>query len=321
LASLLSVILLCNAQAQQTQKRRQQTQPPGGYYLPKATFPSYAGSAGMVPGSSNYGSAGAQGDGTGYGGTQPGYNPGQMQQELPKYNGLHLDGSMSHGQGSVAPYDAGEPRLSGALIRWDPRRFPLRIWISEGKKLPDVPWEVISQDRPRRVYDMLADASSLNALPAAPGWDWHMNEWAANGFEKWRQLEQERVISYVFVDDPTKADVLVFFTDHFQGADGPGGTSVHGLTSGQAFTADQVAEKARLGQRFWPLVMELKVSPDARRMTGDACHEFGHALGIKAHSEYNNDIMYANRIVDDPSGSDFATLRALYKQTPKYWHY
>ncbi|HEY9789881.1 MAG TPA: matrixin family metalloprotease [Candidatus Obscuribacterales bacterium] len=320
MASWLSVTLLCNVQAQQAQRRRQQTQPPSGYYLPKATFPSYAGSAGVAPGSNNFPSSGASGD-TGYGGASPSYSQGQMQQDLPKYNGLHLDGSMSRAQGSVAPYDAGEPRLGGALIRWDSRRFPLRIWISEGKKLPDVPWDAISQDRPRRVYDMLADARSLNALPAAPGWDWHMNEWTANGFEKWRPLEQQGVISYVFVDDPTKADVLVFFTEHFTGADGPGGTSVHGLTSGQAFTAEQVAQKTRLGDRPWPLVMELKVSPDERRLTGDAAHEFGHALGIKAHSEYNNDIMYANRIVDDPSGSDFATLRNLYKQTPKYWHY
>lgn len=247
---------------------------------------------------------------------------GQPRSDLPVMNGLHLDGAVGRAPGVVQVYDAGEPSLNGALVRWDVRRFPLKVWISEGKKLPDVPWEQITQDRVPRVLNMLeTDPKSLDALPAAPGWDWHMNEWAANGFEMWRSLEQQGVLSYAFVDDPTKADVMVFFTDHFMGADGPGGTTVRGQTYGQVFTAQQVSDKIRLGQRPRPIVMELKISNDERRLTGDAAHEFGHALGIKAHSPYNNDIMYVNRIVDEPSPSDFATVKDLYKRTPQYWYF
>jgi Matrixin len=319
-------------ESQQPQKRRQ-TQAPTGNMLPKATFPSYAGSAGGVPGygmQPSYGGAAQQG-GSGIGvhlsdyqnqsgiGSAPvsGANPA-----LPAYAGVHLDGSVSRPAGAVSVYDPGEPTLNMATVRWDTRHFPLRVWISEGKKLPEVPWETITQDRVPRVVELLKDSGAgLNALPAAPGWTPELNDAAADGFERWRGMENEGVVRYGFVDDPNKADVLVFFTEHFMGGDGPGGTSVHGQTYGQVFTAQQLSDKIRLGQRSVPVVIELKIE-DVSRLSADAAHEFGHALGIKAHSPYYDDLMYVNRsTAERPTESDKATLRWLYKQTPKYWYY
>jgi predicted Zn-dependent protease len=148
-----------------------------------------------------------------------------------------------------------------------------------------------------------------------------MNEMVATGFEQWRELENEGVIKFGFVDSPQNADILVFFTDRFVGAAGPGGTDVHALTMGQVFTGEQVTQKIARGEPVVPIVMELKVNEDAARLQADAAHEFGHALGIKAHSPYREDIMYENRIVDVLSPSDKATLRKLYRTIPRYWYY
>jgi hypothetical protein len=189
------------------------------------------------------------------------------------------------------------------------------------------------------------ERTSLDMLPQAAGWLPEMNEWAATGFEMWKDMEREGVVSYGYVDNPNQADVLVFFTDRFAGAEGPGGTSVNGQTYGQVFTAQQIADKTRLGQRTVPVVMELKVPftakaaprlPDGSEMqaapnidetaqvnfTANAAHEFGHALGIKAHSPYMDDLMYVNRnLARQPSASDKATLRLLYRKLPQYWYF
>jgi predicted Zn-dependent protease len=207
-----------------------------------------------------------------------------------------------------------------ALVRWDKKRFPLKVWISEGKKLPEVPWEVITQDRVPRVSEMLKNPQSLEALPTAPGWKPEMNDTAANGFEEWRQ-DKTPPVPFGFVPDPTDADILVFFTDRFAGSDGPGGTSVHGQTYGQLFTTEQYHQKLQMRQPKVPVIIELRVNEELEKFQADAAHEFGHALGIKAHSPFRQDLMYVNRMVETPSPADLATLRALYTQTPKYWYY
>jgi predicted Zn-dependent protease len=53
-------------------------------------------------------------------------------------------------------------------------------------------------------------------------------------------------------------------------------------------------------------------------MIGASAHEFGHALGIKAHSPYRDDIMHENRIVNQLSPADKTTIRNLYRSKPAY---
>jgi Matrixin len=259
---------------------------------------------------------------------------------LPSVNGVHLsDDGQPRRPGDPQLYDPGEEDLKGALVRWNERCFPLKVWISDGRHLQDVSWETIKQDRVPRVMSMLQnDPRGFGQLPEVDGWRNEFAEAAADGFERWRDMEKLGVVRYGFVDYPEQADIMVFFTNQFVGADGPGGTTVRGQTYGMDFTPQQVTDKLKLGQKTVPVVIELRVpqvivrhdqnAADVpvdevalERLRGDAAHEFGHALGIKKHSEDFHDLMYVNRMVPAPSEADKNTLKWLYSRVPNYWHY
>jgi hypothetical protein len=262
-------------------------------------------------------------------------------QQLPAVNGLHLsDDGQDRPPGAAQWYDPGEEDLHGGLVRWNERCFPLKVWISDGRHLPDVPWDMLKQDRVPRVISMLQqDPAGFSQLQQIDGWRDEFAQATADGFERWRDLEKLGVVRYGFVDYPQQADIMVFYTNQFVGGDGAGGTSVHGQTYGMDFTSQQVADKLRLGQKTVPVVIELKISPQMRpsrdengnevpidemlleRLRGDAAHEFGHALGIKKHSGDRHDLMYVNRMVPAPSEADRNTLKWLYSRAPNYWHY
>src|SRR5579883_610890 len=193
-AMLISLLLSWVSLTSLYAKQRQQTQPPK-YYLPKAGFPAYAQAGGI---------------GVGGGRTVPSANGTS---DLPVVKGLHLDDGLDRKAGSgILPYNPGEPKLQMAWVRWDSRRFPLRIWISEGKQLPPVAWECLADDRLQRVPSMLKNPKSFASLQQASGWKPEMNDSIADGFELWRDMEKEGVIKFGFVDSPVGADILVFFT-------------------------------------------------------------------------------------------------------------
>lgn len=161
------------------------------------------------------------------------------------------------------------------------------------------------------------------ALPTVKGWTPTANEMVANGFEQWREFENEGLISFGFVEDPREAQILVFFTDRFAGSEGPGGTSTHGMTIARMLPANEIkAWEAKNGRQHpqWPIVMELVIGEDLGKLQAEAAHEFGHALGIKAHSPYREDLMHENRIVELLSPNDKATIRWLYKQNTPYMY-
>jgi predicted Zn-dependent protease len=110
---------------------------------------------------------------------------------------------------------------------------------------------------------------------------------------------------------------VIFFADAFRDADAPGGIMVGGNTAAQVYPYSQ-AKQMKIGQK--PVVIELStlVNNTASKMQGASAHEFGHALGIKAHSPFREDIMYADRIVDHLSGADKATIRYLYHSQPQW---
>ena len=64
--------------------------------------------------------------------------------------------------------------------------------------------------------------------------------------------------------------------------------------------------------------MSTLVNQAPEKMIAASAHEFGHALGIKAHSPYRDDIMHENRIVTSLSEADKATIRALYRSKPAF---
>lgn len=241
---------------------------------------------------------------------------------LPGAGGVHLNEGMDRRGNSAEVYNPGEKNLGMKLVRWDPRHMPLRVWVSPGKKLPEEPFSELIAHRPDEVRDiLLSNPQSFYSLPQCPGWTPQMGQAAINGIEQWKELQNEGVIAFEFVDNPALAQIMVFWVDRFIDASGPGGNNVHGNTCATAFDVQAVRNaESRDGRpaQGAPVVIELRVNPDTEKLQGDSAHEFGHALGIKEHSPYRQDIMYLNRMVSLLSPADKATLRWLYKQPLQY---
>ncbi len=272
-----------------------QNRPKRGPVLPKATFqtrsPRYLPDA--KQGSANYGS----------------------QITTP---GLHLTGGENRTKATLAkPYNPGEPSLRMALVRWTAEKMPLRIWISPGIELPKLPFAQLQQQRVDEVFQRLQSEDPFGDCTIAKGWEEQTNYQVAAGIEQWRQFEHEGLIKFGFTQDPREAQVLVFFTDSFPDSGGPGGLNVAGNTCAQLFTP---AQTQLPNYRQKPVVIELStmINHTPERMMGASAHEFGHALGIKEHSPYRDDLMYVDRIVTGLSAGDKATFRLLYKTKPQY---
>ncbi len=233
--------------------------------------------------------------------------------------GVHLTpGGQRTARNAREPYNPGEPKLDMALVRWPRNKMPLKIWISPGLQLPQIPFEQLPETRVETVFQMLQqEENPFSELSTAPGWTEQTNYQIAAGIEQWRQFEAEGLLRFGFTTDPREAQIFVFFTDQFEGASGPGGTNVGALTCAQLFTPSQVLLP---NFRQKPVIMEFstRVNYLPEKMQGSATHEFGHALGIKAHSPYRDDIMYENNVVFSLSEGDKATIRMLYRTEPKY---
>ncbi|MDZ4835027.1 MAG: matrixin family metalloprotease [Candidatus Melainabacteria bacterium] len=266
--------------------------------LPKAGFQRFSGN---LPGSASPGAGIGSISGTGL--TSP---------------GVHLTSGMERtARNAREPYNPGEPKLNMALVRWPRNKMPLKIWISPGLQLPQLPFEQLPDTRVETVFQMMQNENPFAELTAAPGWTEQNNYQVAAGIEQWRQFETEGLLRFGFTTNPQEAQIMVFFNDNFQGAAGPGGTNVGALTCAQLFTPEQVL----LPQfRQKPVIMEFstRVNHLPEKMQSSATHEFGHALGIKAHSPYRDDIMNENNVVFSLSEGDKATIRLLYKTEPKF---
>lgn len=237
---------------------------------------------------------------------------------LPSASGVHLSPGLNRAPNAPAElYNPGEPSLNMSLVRWEQKKMPLLIWISPGLKLPDCPFEEIPATRVDTVFEMLQQPDPFAGLEVAAGWTPEVNYVVAAGIEEWREFESEGLFSFGFTDDPRKAHILVFFTDMFREAASPGGISVGGITSAQIYPYEQ-AQQMKIAQK--PVVIELStmINSTENKMRGASAHEFGHALGIKAHSPYREDLMYVDRIVEELSPVDKAVIRYLYRRTPAY---
>ncbi len=238
---------------------------------------------------------------------------------LPHVSGVHLSEGQDRPANSPAEvYNPGEPAAHYQLVRWDDnKKMHLKVWISPGLKLPDVSFDELQSIRVDEVKDLLNSPTPLQGLTVAPGWDEHTNDVVAAGIEQWQEFEKEGLFVIRFVDDPRQANILVFFTDSFKDTNTVGGVAIGGNTSAQIYPIAQ-ARSVNILQK--PVVIELStmVNRSDERMEGAAAHEFGHALGIKAHSDKRQDIMFADRIVMYLSPSDKATIRYLYHQPPAW---
>ena len=238
---------------------------------------------------------------------------------LPSGAGLSLQEGMDRPRGAPAEvYNPGEPSLGHKLVRWEPRFMPLRVWISPGKKLKDEAISIINQNRPQEVLALLRSDPALSSLEQCSNWNPEMSSAAAVGIEQWKEFQNEGLLAFDFVDDPSQANILLFWTDGFTGDEGVGGVSTGGNTVAVLYDAKEVhAKEALAGGRplqGTPVIIELRAADSFDKLQARAAHEFGHALGIKAHSPYNQDLMCVNGIAKQLSGADKATIRWLYRQ-------
>lgn len=241
------------------------------------------------------------------------------QSNLPNAGGLSLQEGQDRPRGAPAEvYNPGEPSLQHKLVRWESRFMPLKVWISPGKKLSDKPISQINQTRPQEVLGLMKSDPSFSSLQQCAGWTPGMSSAAAVGIEQWKEFQGEGLFSFEFVEDPTLANILLFWSDGFTGDEGVGGVSTGGNTVAVLYDANEVRAKeaANGGQPLQgtPVIIELRADESFDKLQGRAAHEFGHALGIKEHSPFNQDLMCVNGIVRQLSPSDKATIRWLYRQ-------
>ncbi len=269
--------------------------------LPRAGFPVLASPNNGNPSSSNDSGA-----------SSPWPN------SLPSSYGMHLSPGLDRNRNApIEHYNPGEPEQNMALVRWEKKSMPLLIWISPGYKLPDIPLSELKKTRVDFVTNLLQNADSFAGITPAPGWTPAINDQVAAGIEQWRQFENEGLFNFAFTDDPHNAHICVFFTDVFRDGNAPGGIAIGGNTCAQMYPIS-LAHSMNIHQK--PVIIELStlVNNTPQKMIGASAHEFGHALGIKAHSPYRSDLMYEDRVVDSLSEADKATIRWLYHQQPAF---
>ena len=238
---------------------------------------------------------------------------------LPKVNGVHLgDSGEDRPDNSPAEvYPPGEPKAHMQLVRWEANKMPLKVWISPGLKLPDVPFDEAQATRVDTVVQLLNQPTPLAGLEQAQGWTEHTNDVVAAGIEQWREFENEGLFRFVFCDDPRMADIMVFFPEAFKDASSPGGINIGGNTCAAIYPIQQ-SHSMHIRQKPVVIELPLMINYTDDRMYGASAHEFGHALGIKAHSDKRQDIMFRDRIVNHLSPSDKATIRFLYHSKPQW---
>lgn len=237
---------------------------------------------------------------------------------LPSSYGMHLTSGLDRKSGAaIEPYNPGEPKENMALVRWEKKSMPLLIWISPGLKLPECSLSELKNTRVDFVTELLQKPDPFIGMTQAPAWTPQTNDQVATGIEQWRQFENEGLFAFAFTDDPRNAHICVFFNDTFKDGNAPGGIAIGGNTCAQIYPIS-LAHSMNIRQK--PIIIELStlVNNTPQKMMGASAHEFGHALGIKAHSPYREDLMYEDRVVDSLSGADKATIRWLYHQQPQF---
>src|SRR5262249_5465157 len=134
--------------------------------------------------------------------------------------------------GVMKPYNPGEPAVNMEIVRWEPGKMPLLIYLSPGTKLPDASFSTLQQTRVDLVYQMLhmPGGDPFVGCSQVPGWTDETGDNVAAGIEQWREFQNEGLFSFAFTENPRNAHILIFFVDSFKDADAPGGISVGGNT-------------------------------------------------------------------------------------------
>ncbi|HEY9681765.1 MAG TPA: matrixin family metalloprotease [Oculatellaceae cyanobacterium] len=246
---------------------------------------------------------------------------------MPRYGGGGGGGTQSVAPGGIYP----EFKSNFGVIRWLNEQMPLKVYVSPGLCLDGIIDQmgapVTNVDNrahwPDVVADVLGNQAQFKSLGIAKGYIPQHSQAAVQGINSWKPFEKEGLISYTLVNDPTEADIHVFWTDHFTDKLGMGlfQNDIRGYTAKRSFPIAAIREGKQVP--FRPVVVLLRTTDSAgnpmslERMKASAAHEFGHALGIEGHSTNSNDLMsvyYGRGVV---SQGDAATIRYLYHLQPE----
>lgn len=129
--------------------------------------------------------------------------------------------------------------------------------------------------------------------------------------EQWCAILPSK-LKYVLVDEQETANLIFLRVDSSYDIDDNGETeglskSTFGKQLGWGVT-EVTAAKIRIVDDL----DEAKNAIKRKETRSTVLHEIGHALGIRAHSPYADDVMFPSSVVSEPSKRDVATIKLLY---------
>lgn len=171
---------------------------------------------------------------------------------------------------------------AGKLERWNPRSFPLNVYIQAGA---EVPAEYIQEVR--------------------------------NAFSTWEN-STKGFVKFVYTNNPHSAHYKCVFPSNLKNRNCD--DSGMGTAAYQYFTYDSSGNIKNSVVEFSVYMCDGKTKWPAEIFYSTALHEIGHGLGLRGHSTNPEDLMYpissGKRERDTISEADMSTLRAIYSIIP-----
>ncbi len=207
---------------------------------------------------------------------------------------------------------------NGKLMRWQKGKGPIKVWVSDGLQLPrGFVGPELDTNKCKTLYEMFNRPSFFRQLETVVHYVPQYRDMVKNGINDWGWVASEGIVSFEFVEDPTKADVLYFWCPE-SGAGSVGRTFYPWTRTPNARCIVHIETEylRKWGSRV----------PTELRKT--SAHEFGHVLGLTQHSSNIDDLMSGQgktvsyREMTSFSSNtavtknDYATLRALYELPP-----